>query len=324
MQRLVPLILRTTGILLILVGLVALYYGPMEICVFYFFSEGGQFHYDGFGVGSLWFAALVLQELGYYVIALLCLPLGVGHVRLRRWALTLAQLCIYFWLGIGLLLVIGLIPLLSSMLRLGLFSAAPLAHWIMIAAALLLFMVLLPLLALWFYKRERVKTAFEQHDPRQYWTERYPFPLLALLIMEGLMVVVFHLALFVQAIFPMFGQIIFGRPSVYVISACILILVMLIYGTVRLEQWAWWGSWIYVALLTVSTGLSFAGQTFYEVILTMDLPVTEMEFLEKAVVFHDYPLVIPLTIPLLITLFLILVSRRSFGKRGGPDQFLAG
>lgn len=52
MQKLLPNFLRTTGLALILVGMVAAYYGPLEIYVFYFFSDGGRFHYDGFGVGS--------------------------------------------------------------------------------------------------------------------------------------------------------------------------------------------------------------------------------------------------------------------------------
>jgi len=105
MRKLIPYLLRAVGLVLTLIGLVAAYYGPLEIFVFYFFSEGGRFHYDGFGMGSLWLAALVVQNLGYYVIAALCLPLGVGHVKLRRWALTLTQLTLCFWLGTGLLLL---------------------------------------------------------------------------------------------------------------------------------------------------------------------------------------------------------------------------
>lgn len=81
MQRLIPIFLRIIGVVLIIVGIIAAYYGPLEIFVFYLFSEGGRFHYDGFGVGPFWFAALVVQNIGYYIIAALFLPVGIGHVH---------------------------------------------------------------------------------------------------------------------------------------------------------------------------------------------------------------------------------------------------
>ncbi len=93
MIKLIRVLLKIIGFALILVGLVAAFYGPLEIFVFYLFSEGGRFHYDGFGVGSIWFAALVVQNIGYYVIAAICIPIGIGHLKLRRWALTLKSPC---------------------------------------------------------------------------------------------------------------------------------------------------------------------------------------------------------------------------------------
>ncbi len=110
MQKLISPFLRLLGGALLLVGLVGAYYGPLEIFVFYLFSEGGQFYYDGFGMGSLWFAYLVVQNLGYYIIAAICIPIGLGHIWLRRWALTLARLTLWFTLGSGEPLALGAIP----------------------------------------------------------------------------------------------------------------------------------------------------------------------------------------------------------------------
>ena len=53
MKKLVFLFLRIIGVVLVVVGLIAAYYGPLEIFVFYLFSDGGRFHYDGFGMGSI-------------------------------------------------------------------------------------------------------------------------------------------------------------------------------------------------------------------------------------------------------------------------------
>lgn len=314
MQKLTLYFLRTVGVALILVGVVAAYYGPLEIFVFYLFSEGGRFYYDGFGMGSFWFAALVVQNIGYYVIAALFIPVGVGHVKLRRWALTLTQLYIWFWLGAGILLFGDLILLMPSVLRLDLNQDVLLLQLVTVGVSSLFFLVLLPILALWLYKRENVKSAFEERDSNRYWTERYPFPLLALLLLYIIMIVAMHTAIFFQGLFPMFGQILLGRPAAYIIALCILILGILIYGTVQLKKWAWWSSLVYVSLLTVSSVMSFSGHRFYDIIVMMNLPAYEMELIDKMVVLHDYPLVGLFAAPLLITLGLVIYSRRYFEK----------
>lgn len=315
MQKLTLYFLRTVGVALILVGIVAAYYGPLEIFVFYLFSEGGRFYYDGFGMGSFWFAALVVQNIGYYVIAALFIPVGIGHVKLRRWALSLTQLYIWFWLGAGILLFGDFILLIPSVLRLNLNQDVLLFQLFTVGVSSLFFLVLLPILALWLYKRETVKLAFEEHDSNKYWTERYPFPLLALLLLYVIMIVAMHTAIFFQGLFPMFGQILLGRPAAYIIALCILILGILIYGTVQLKKWAWWSSLVYVSLLTVSSVMSFSGHRFYDIIVMMNLPAYEMELIDKMVVLHDYPLVGLFAAPLLITLGLVIYSRRYFGKK---------
>ena len=43
------------GIFLLLAGLGAAILGPVEMYCFYLFSEGGRFHFKGFGFGSIVF-----------------------------------------------------------------------------------------------------------------------------------------------------------------------------------------------------------------------------------------------------------------------------
>jgi len=81
-----------------------------------------------------------------------------------------------------------------------------------------------------------------------------------------------------------------------------------------LEIWAWWGSLIYVSLLTISSVMSFSRHGFSDIILMMNLPTYEMEFLDKLTLLHDYHLVGLIAVPLLITLGLIIYSKRYFGK----------
>lgn len=313
MQEILKYLLKITGAVLLLVGLVAAYYGPLEIHVFYFFSEGGRFHYEGFGMGSFWFGALVGQNIGYYLIAALLIPAGIGHLRLRRWALTITQLYLWFWLGAGIVLIINMLLLLPVAFSLDLPGELLSQRLLIIGLFSIITLVLVPVAALWFYRSEKVKAVFEEHDPKRYWTERYPFPLLALLLLYLIMIIVMHMALFFQSIFPMFGRIMLGRPPVYIISLCILILGILIYGTVQLKTWAWWASLVYLSLLTISSIMTFTQVGFYDIMLLMKLPAFEMDFLDALTLLHDYYLVGLIAIPLLIALGLLTYSKRYFG-----------
>jgi hypothetical protein len=263
-------------------------------------------------MGSFWFAALVVQNLGYYVIAALFLPVGIGHVKIRRWALTLTQLYLWFWLGAGLLFFGHFVWLIPAVLKLDIARDTMTLRLSVVGSFSFLFLVSLPSLALWFYRSEKVKSVFKEHDPNNYWTERYPFPLLALLLLYIITILVLHLAIFFQSLFPVFGQIMLGRPAVYIISFCILILGFLIYGTVRLKKWAWWGALGFVSLLTISTLLSFAGKQFYDIVMLMSLPAYELEFLGNMPLLQDVPVLGLFSMPLLAALGLVIYSRRNF------------
>jgi hypothetical protein len=126
------------------------------------------------------------------------------------------------------------------------------------------------------------------------------------------MIVVLHLAILYKGLFPFFGRILFPRGSVYLISFCILLLGLLIYGTVSLQKWAWWGALGLITFLTISTVMTFSRHRFYDVILLMDLPAYEMAFIDKLVLIHDFDLGIPLVLPLLAALGLIITSRRYY------------
>jgi hypothetical protein len=302
------------GSILIIVSLVAAYYGPLEIFVFYLFSEGGRFHYEGFGVGSFWFAALVVQNMGYYIVAALCLPIGIGHLKLRRWSLTLTRLYLWFWLGSGLLLAANLIALIPRAFDLELSQDLLLTRLAIIAVFAFAGLILLPALALRFYRSEKVRVVFEESDPKAYWTERYPFTLLALLLLFAIMILVMHVAIFFQAVFPLFGQIMLGRGSVYLISLCILISGILAYGIAQLKRWAWWASLVYLLLLSASSLIAFSRHTFYQIIRMMDLPAYEMEFLDQLRLLHDFHLSGLVALPLLVALGLLIYSKRYFEK----------
>ena len=78
--------LRAVGFVLLLLGAAFALLGPLETYCFYLFSPGGRFAYDGFAFGSFMFGNIASQIAGYYVISVVLLVLGYGHLRRRRWS----------------------------------------------------------------------------------------------------------------------------------------------------------------------------------------------------------------------------------------------
>lgn len=91
-------ILIAFGMLLLLIGAAAAFIAPLVIYSFYLFSEGGRFHYEGFGFGSLMFGNITAQIVGYYLVAMICIPLGYGYLKSLRWARALSLTSLGFWL----------------------------------------------------------------------------------------------------------------------------------------------------------------------------------------------------------------------------------
>ncbi len=308
--------IRAIGVLFVLLGFLAAYYGPLEISVFYLFSEGGPFHFPGFGVGSVWFAALVLQNIGYYVVAAILIPLGIGHIKLRPWALTLTRLYTWFWLGAGVWLISNLVLAFPFFLKLDIGRDILMERLIIILVIAIIFLVVLPVLVLYIYKNEKIKMLFEAKDEKTYWLEKYPFPLLIVLLLFVFTIIGMHILIFLQGAFPIFGQIMLGRPSVHIITSLILVLSIIGYGIVQLNKWAWWGALGYFSLLAISSVMTFSSLSLYDFFRLLYLPKHELEVLDNLTILHEYHFVGLIIPPLILILGLLIYSKRYFKSNG--------
>jgi hypothetical protein len=299
------LVLVVIGVLLLLVGIAAAFLGPAEMYCFYLFSEGGRFHYEGFGFGSFMFGNMACQIIGYYVIAILSIPLGYGHVTVRRWARTLSLTLLWFWLVVGVPLVIVFFFMLVTAKDLSL--AAVLIAVIALGASYLV----LPGLLIPFYRGRDVRLTFEARDPRSYPIEKLPMPIPVLCALYSFYIVVLHVPIFFNGIFPLFGDFLFELQGILLLDIAILLLACLVWGTLRRRTWAWWGSLVYFGLLTSSSILTFAKSDYLDVLAMMRFPPTEMKALQ-GLPFQGFHFAVFIGIPLLITLGLIISSKRHF------------
>jgi hypothetical protein len=301
-------ILVLIGVGLLLVGAVAAFLGPYEIYCFYLFSEGGRFHYEGFGFGSLMFASIAWQVVGYYAIALVCIPLGYGHVRPRRWARVLTLSLLWCALILGLPLIVVFLFMLSVK---DLSSVVGLLGVIALGLAYLT----IPALLIRFYKSRDIRQTFEARDARSYAIERLPMPVLVLAVLFIFYVVFMHVPLFFNGLFPLFGVWSSDMLGFFALDIAIVSLVCLTWGVLRQRMWAWWGSVVYFGSLTVSAIVTLARSSFAEMLAPVQLPLAEMKML-KAVPLQGVHFVPFVGIPLLITLGVILLSKRHFVHRG--------
>jgi len=297
-------VLAVIGALLLVVGVAAALFGPAEMYCFYLFSEGGRFHYEGFGFGSLTFGSIAWQIIGYYVIALLFIPLGYGHLRLRCWVRVLSLSLLWCGWIVGAPLMIVFLFILSVK------EMSPTAA-LLVVIALGLSYLIVPGLLIRFYKSQDVRQTFEAKDANSYWIERLPMPVLVLTVLFIFYVVVLHVPIFFNGIFPLFGIWLSDIQGILVLDISIVSLVCLICGTLRQRAWAWWSSVGYFGLLTLSSVVTLMQSSFSEMLSLMRFPATEMELLEGVSLQGDHfaPFI---GIPLVITLGVIILSKRHF------------
>jgi hypothetical protein len=298
-------ILWLIGIALVLVGLTGAFLGPAEMITFYWFGVGGRFSYPGFGFGSFMLAFIAWQIIVYYLIGLVGIPLGIGHLLRRRWARTVLVVLLRGWLVFGvpvsLVILFTLFASKDTNIIVGVFA---------ITAAVVSY-PLLPWLVLRFYQSDDVRLTFEAKDPEPHWIEKIPIPVLTLAGVLSFYVLMLHAPLFFNGLFPVFSAWLTGRTGIIVLDVFIWLLVLLTWGIWRRHLWAWWGAVIYFGLLTLSTLVTLFTTRFQDTLSLMNFPQTEYEIFQGMPVQNSWLAAI-VGIPLLITLGVILFSRKSF------------
>jgi hypothetical protein len=226
-------VLVALGLVLLLAGAGCAFLGPVEVYVFYLFSEGGRFHYEGFRFGSFMFGNIALQVAGYYLAAAVLLPLGYGHVRLRRWVRPLALALLWTWVLLGLPLLVVLFFMTVSVK--GFSTAGGVVFVVLLAASYFL----LPWLGLRFYQGRNVRGTLEARDPRPSALEARPLPILVICLLDLFFLAALHALLLFRGLFPLFGTLLGGLAGIYAIDAAVLLLALWLWGTWEQRRWAW-------------------------------------------------------------------------------------
>lgn len=298
-------VLQIIGALFLLGSISAAFLGPIELYCFYLFSEGGRFHYAGFGFGSFMFANIASQIIGYYLIAVLGVALGYGHLKLRRWVRPLTVTLLWFWLVMG-------IPLMIVVY--GMYIQAKDPTVMQFAITLPFAAIIYPIAPIHLYRLYRgrdVKGTFESRDASSTWLEAMPLPVRGLCTLFCFYILALHILILLRGVFPMFGTLYSGLRGIAAIDITILTLVGLTWGLARSKRWAWWGSLAVFGLLALSSLITFSRSTVGDLLLQLDFPGREMEAFQNLPFLDWHPTVIAAG-PVVVTIGIILAVKRHF------------
>jgi hypothetical protein len=304
----------SVGLVEIAVGAVAAVYAPLEWYVFYMFSPGGRFSYDGFGVGSAWFGLLIGHSVAYYLVAALFIPLGVGTIRRRPWARKLSVLVTRAWLLAGIILVANL---LTVVLVPGLHGGGgPPSKGLAIAAAGMVLLIALPAGLLWGLRHPALNEMLRAGGTPSSRVEAIPPAVLGVvgLLIAG--VALLHWDIFFHAVLPWFGAVLHDRAAMPWLAAGVLILTVLAIGTARGCRWAWWGALVSATVGLVSVSITFTRWSIGDLATLVRLPSHEQAAIQDLPALAQFRLSGLLAPPLGILLWLLIAHRHELSPPG--------
>jgi len=305
-------IIYLLGSLILLIGLSSAFIAPIEIYSYYLFSKGGRFYFEGFGMGSLMFANITIQVIAYYLIAVLFIILGYGHLKLREWARSLSVAVLWAWMVIGAPLTLVLIFM---------FSVKSPSIILMVIAILLVYPAI-PLIMIWFYRTKNVLLTFNKiknnvNQNNNNLVNKIPIIVKTITVLFIFFIIVFHIHFLFNGFFPLFGKLLSGLNGFILIDIFIFLIGFLIWGLLRLKSWSWYGSIVYLIFLILPTAITLYKQNIQGLLSVTAFAPKEMEIINN-ITLRDWQISIILgvsvIIPLIITMILLAISKRYFKK----------
>ncbi|MEO6875237.1 MAG: hypothetical protein ABI222_10500 [Opitutaceae bacterium] len=231
-------------------------------------------------------SAAFLSAAVYGLMAVAMIWLGVGSILARRWARALL-LCIG-WIG----LVIGLIAMpavvmamstLGETMRAAGQTVTPgmiaIIKAISLAITFVIYIVI-PGVAVLFYRSPQVKHTCEVRDPVERWTDRCPLPVLALCVIMGFTALLLLCILpSYGRIFPLAGRLLTGWPARFMWLALVVFMLYAARGFYRLEIRIWWIYTVGSLLLWISSLLTIQSIGLINFYRQMGMPERQIDLM---------------------------------------------
>lgn len=276
--------LTVFGIVQIILGLMALLFIPLMIltAVLARHSPGG----------GMPLRNLLSSVLTYTALAALCITLGVGSIRAKRWAWALTLVLSWTWLVTGALMTITMTAVLPTSFLAGMrvarsrmSNAPPMPTGVMavmltfIIAIATVFLVVLPIIFVVFYRRKDVEETVKRRDPIPRWTDRCPLPVLAAALLFASGAGFLFVTSFTTPLFPFFGRYLVGIRAAAILIPLAVLDATLAYLIYRLRVGAWWVATIVIVIRLISAALTFGRADLLQAYARMGWSSAQLEVL---------------------------------------------
>lgn len=229
----------------------------------------------GWGVGGTDLRSTLPLLVLYGVASVGFCWIGVGSIRARRWARDLMLSLSWIWLVTGVCNFVATLILLPLLLGDVTSSYPPeFVPYIKLITVVIIgiLYVLLPGAFIVFYRSPDVAATCRARDPRRQWSDDLPERLLTFAIVWALMAVSVLVMPAYGWVFPLFGIVLNGTAGAILWLGVLIACLVLVWGSVRRELWAWWGSMALIGAAAASTVTTSIVVELNQIIEAMNLP----------------------------------------------------
>jgi hypothetical protein len=277
-------------------------------------------------------SSMVTGALTYAGLAVVLLILGIGATQAKRWAWALNLIVSWMWLIGGALVTIMLVFVLPESFLAGMKQAAaqnpnrpamsPGVMAVILTIMIVLmavFLVVLPLAFLLFYRSKNVELTCKDRDPVERWTDRIPLPVLAYALLATVGCLYFGVVGFTTPMFPFFGRYITGLPATSVMLAFALVDGFVAVSLFRMKVAGWWVAVIAMGLRVVSTLFTLGRGNLLEAYSRLGWSQKQLEIMSKNPMFRGNA-ILWWTVAFTLCYFVFLIwLRRYFRPSASPN-----
>ena len=247
--------------------------------------------------------------------------LGIGSTLCRRWARTLLLVLGWFWLGLGLVMMINMafmMPMILAQQHPGVEKIPPaLKTFIMMTSAVFesIIYVIIPAAIAFFYKSPHVKATCEARNPATPWTDACPTPVLALSVFTAFsaLMVAIMLPSF-NGVVPFFGTYLTGLPGMGVMLIVVITYAFASRACYKLQLRGWWALVIVYGLSTTSFLITYVVSGVFRMYELIGFPASQLASL-KAMNTLQSPMMWVMSVIVTIPIIgYIVFTKRYFNK----------
>jgi hypothetical protein len=261
--------------------------------------------------------------------------LGIGSIQARRWARALNLILSWVWLIMGVVATAAMTVFMPSVFA-GAFrqaaaqtpNAPPMPTGVLAVMLTLMivffsiFLVILPIAFLLFFRREDVAETCRRRDPVERWTDRCPLPVLAVSLLFGFSAVYYLLTAVTTPFMPFFGRYLTGLAGAAALVIVAGIDGFLAISLYRLRLAGWWTAMGVIGLRLISAGLTFRHTDLLELYSKMGWSDTQLQQMRDNPALRSFSMMLWWgLVSMLLFLGYLIWIKRYFARPGASSTF---